>query len=512
MTPRRRVLNGRYELDELPIGKGGMGEVWLGRDTKLDRRVAVKLIRFPDDLPDDELVARFVRESRITASLEHPGVPAVYDVGTDQGRPFMVMQRIVGISGADLIAEHGPLPIAWAAAIAAQACAVLAAAHRASLVHRDLKPANLMLCPDGTVRVLDFGLAVALAAADSQITRTGQTLGTPAYMAPELVLAGTTGPATDLYAVGATLHELIAGRQPFRATTAYAVMNKHVDERPPPLRGIRADVPAELEALVLHLLAKATADRPASAEDVYHRLVPFVQELTTLPGVLTPPSIPSPVRMYASVVGRMPADAPVPRAPMGVAGSAGFSRGELRRAREEARSLVRASRYEQAAEALATVAQQASMLLPGADPDLLSLRFELANVLFDGGDYARGGREFGALATDLAERDGPADGVVLQCRQQEATCTAMLGHVDEALAQLRALLADELRWLGIDDERVLNLRKHIGLLELGSDRPGRARATLGALLTDLERVHGPRNVATVEVRALIEGLPASGAG
>src|SRR4051812_25759167 len=119
-----------------------MGEVWLGRDTKLDREIAVKFLRFPDGVPEEELVRRFHRESRITARLEHPRVPAVYDVGTHDGRPFLVMQRVHGISVADLVEEQGPLPIGWAAAVAAQVCAVLTAAHAASLVHRDLKPAN----------------------------------------------------------------------------------------------------------------------------------------------------------------------------------------------------------------------------------------------------------------------------------------------------------------------------------------------------------------------------------
>jgi eukaryotic-like serine/threonine-protein kinase len=107
---RGRVLHDRYELDELPVGRGGMGEVWLGRDVKLDREVAVKLNRFPDDANDPDLVRRFVRESRITALLEHPGVPAVYDMGTHEGRPSMVVERIRGISVADVVAEHGPCP------------------------------------------------------------------------------------------------------------------------------------------------------------------------------------------------------------------------------------------------------------------------------------------------------------------------------------------------------------------------------------------------------------------
>mgnify|MGYP000380349427 CR=1 FL=1 len=167
------LSEGRYELEQM-IARGGMGEVWLGRDVKLEREVAVKFIRFPDLEPDPELVKRFFREARITARLQHPGVPAVFDVGSHDGRPFLVMQRVGGISVADLVAEQGQLPVGWAAAIAAQTCAVLSVAHRAPLVHRDLKPNNLMVEPDGGVKVLDFGLAVALDRTDlSRITRTG---------------------------------------------------------------------------------------------------------------------------------------------------------------------------------------------------------------------------------------------------------------------------------------------------------------------------------------------------
>ncbi|GEL18366.1 serine/threonine-protein kinase [Pseudonocardia asaccharolytica] len=505
---RRRILNGRYELDELPVGKGGMGEVWLGRDIRLEREVAVKLIRFPDDVADEELVRRFVRESRITARLEHPGVPAVYDVGTQAGRPFMVMQRIRGISVSDLIAEHGPLPIGWAAAIAAQTCSVLSAAHRESLIHRDLKPGNLMLCSDGTVRVLDFGLAVALASSDSQITRTGQTLGTPAYMAPELVLAGMTGPQTDLYAVGCTLHEMLTGRCPFRGATAYAVMTKQVDERPPAVRSVRGEVPPGLETLVLELLAKAPEERPGSADAVYRRLLPFVGELGMLPGVLTPPSVPSPVRMYASVVGRA-LSVSEPAAPPREAAAAQphapqrFSRGELERARAEADSLVRESRYSQAAEVLAAVAQPATRMLGAADPDVLSLRFQLAIIRFDGGDYRRAAPTFADLAADIAAHVGPDEELALRCRRQEATCNALIGQTSKALRQLGELLEVERGRYGADDERVLELRKQIGLLQLGSGRQEAAQQTLRGLLADVERVKGPHDAAVEAIRKLI---------
>lgn len=505
----RLVLNERYELDPLPIGRGGMGEVWLGRDVKLEREIAVKLIRFPDGVHDEELVRRFVRESRITARLEHPGVPPVYDVGVHDGRPFMVMQRIHGITVADLVAEHGPLPIGWAAAIAAQTCSVLAAAHRESLVHRDLKPSNLMLCPDGTVRVLDFGLAVALASGDSHITRTGQTLGTPAYMAPELVMAGMTGPQTDLYAVGCTLYEMLTGRSPFRAATPYAVMKKQVDERAPAVRSERADVPAALEALIADLLAKKPEDRPGSADEVYDALLPFVRDLGMLAGVLAPPSVPSPARMYASIAGRVLADFPPevpdepPRAP--TPRQLDFDRAELDRAREEASVLVKESRYSQAAEILAAAAEPATRVLGALDPSVISLRFELANVRFDGGDYRGAAPVYRDLARDLGARNAD-DELALRCRLQEATCNALTGETSLALQQLVQLLEHMRRLYGEHDDRVLELRKQVGLIQLGNGQETEAVTTLTTLLADYERLRGPAHTTVVQLRNLIDGL------
>ncbi|SNT28362.1 Serine/threonine protein kinase [Asanoa hainanensis] len=347
----RTVVSGRYELDALPVAKGGMGEVWFGHDTRLDRPVAVKFVRFPQGEPDAQLIRRFVRESRIAARLEHPGVPAVYDAGVHDGRPFLVMQRIHGISVADLIAELGRLPVGWATAIAAQACAVLAVAHAASLVHRDLKPSNLMLEPDGGVKVLDFGLAMAIDLADfSTITNSGQVLGTPAYMAPEQILGGLSGPASDLYALGCTLHEMLCGEPVFAGSTTYALMDKQVDEEPVAVRTLRPDVPAALGELVLRLLEKKPEDRPASAAEVHERLLPYAVELVPLPGILQPPSAASPVRMYAKVLGRVFGTAAPPAAPpaVPVPRTAPPVSGDL----AEARRLIAQSRYSQAADVL----------------------------------------------------------------------------------------------------------------------------------------------------------------
>lgn len=216
-----------------------------------------------------------------------------------------------------------------------------------------------MLEPDGTVKVLDFGLAVALDLADgSRITSTGQLLGTPAYMAPEQVMAGMSAPASDWYALGCTLHEMLTGQQVFRGSTAFAVMIKQVDE-PPPLWRLRRDLRVELDRMILRLLEKKPEHRPADAGEVYRLLLPFVAELTPLPGVLNPPALPSPARMYPGVVSRVFAGAPLPgnaAAPASEPASnraRQFDRSDLQRARREASSLMKQSRCSQAADVLA---------------------------------------------------------------------------------------------------------------------------------------------------------------
>jgi hypothetical protein len=507
---KRTLINDRYELDDLPIARGGMGDVWGGRDIRLDRPVAVKLIRSHDGVSEQDYVRRFVRESRITARLQHPGVPAVYDAGTHAGRPYLVMQRVYGLSLSDLIAEQGQLPIAWAAGIAAQICAVLAAAHRASLVHRDLKPSNVMIERDGGIKVLDFGLAVAPTLPDfSKITQSGQPIGTPAYMAPEQVLAGISGPRTDLYALGCTLHEMVTGEPLFAGSTSYSLMSKQVSEPPPPLRGRRPDVPAQLDRLVLELLEKTPEDRPASAEIVYRRLLPLVGDLQPLPGILDHRSRPSPVRMYARVLGQVlagatqttTADSAATRPEPGPVG-----RDDVDRARREAADLVSESRYGQAAEVLAAATEPASHAFGGTDADVLSLRLDLANARFEAGDYRGAAPDYQRLAIDLAERDGPDTELVLHCRQREATCHALIGDTSRALRQLGDLLVDESRVFGPDDPRTVELRRQTALLQLGAGQRDAARQTLGRLLADLTRINGPADPGVVEVQRLIARL------
>jgi serine/threonine protein kinase len=513
----RSVIADRYELAEL-LGKGGMGEVWAGFDRRLDRKVAVKFIRSPDGRPDDELTRRFVRESRITARIEHPGVPIVYDAGKHRDDLYIVMQLVRGITVADLVAEQHRLPVGWAAGIAAQTCAVLDVAHRHSLIHRDLKPNNLILCPDGSVKVLDFGLAAAFEPGQhSRITGTGQILGTPAFMAPEQAIAGSSGPQCDLYALGCMLHEMITGETVFAARTAIAMLYKQVHERPQPLRSSRPGIDPELESLVLHLLAKKPEDRPSSAAEVYARLLPFATSLGPLGDAVLPSAEQSAVRMYATLIDRVCASGSpaTPALPDGRSRDHGaetwvdyrsLERSDLRRARDEASKLTRSARFSQAAETLVDMVEPATKVFGADDSDVLSLRLELANVRFYGGDYRTAAPEFRQIAADLARQRGADDELALRCRLQEATCHAAVGETAEALRQLQVLLADEERVFGPNDARPLELRRQIGLLLLGTGETAKARARLSVLHDDFVRLHGPDHPTVRELDERLSGL------
>jgi hypothetical protein len=263
------LLAGRYTLIT-PLGRGGMGQVWEGRDERLNRPVAVKLL-VTDTTGHDDQVRRFTREAAVTARVAHPGVPAIYDTGEyDQGL-YLVMELVNGCTIADLIAEQGPLPVPWVAAIGAQVAAVLAFAHSGEIIHRDIKPQNVMLMRDGAVKVLDFGVAGILS---QRITRTGVSVGTPAYMAPEQAHNLPATPRTDLYGLGCLLYEMLSGHAVFTADSPAALMRMHLEQAPAPL--FRPDLAPALWSLVWQLLEKDPARRPSSALEAYDRLLPYV--------------------------------------------------------------------------------------------------------------------------------------------------------------------------------------------------------------------------------------------
>ncbi|MDI3405017.1 serine/threonine-protein kinase [Streptomyces cavernicola] len=261
-----RVLAGRYELGEL-LGRGGMGEVWAAWDPVVHRRVAVKLMRLGEGMAEEERL--FLREAQTAGGLSHPGVVTVHDLGRDgDGTLYLVMELVGGRDLGKVLREEGPPAVATAVEWAAQAAAALAAAHEAGVVHRDLKPANLMLTRDGTVKILDFGIARFA----TTTTTASQVVGTLAYMPPERLLGQPSDARGDLYALGCVLSELLTGEPPFAHVEAPALMFAQVHTEPTPPGATRSGVWAGLDALVAELLAKSPRDRPATAQEVAARL------------------------------------------------------------------------------------------------------------------------------------------------------------------------------------------------------------------------------------------------
>jgi serine/threonine-protein kinase len=255
------LLGERYRLVRM-IGSGGMGAVWEAEDELLGRPVAVKVLS-ESLAPGERAVSRFEREARAAARLSGPHITAVYDFGRSEGRPYIVMELVRGETLADRLAREGPLPPHEAARIATHVADALEEAHAAGIVHRDVKPDNVMLTPAGDVKVMDFGIAAAAWAV--QITTSDLVLGTPSYLAPEQAKSEKTTPATDVYALGAVLYEMVAGRPPFVAESPVAVVQAHVRENPQPLDQMAEDVPPNLAAASMAALAKDPTQRPPSA-------------------------------------------------------------------------------------------------------------------------------------------------------------------------------------------------------------------------------------------------------
>lgn len=304
----RTTIADRYTLVS-PLGRGGMGQVWEATDTRLDRKVAVKLLITDAFVPGQDPgpdVRRFTREAEVTAGLTHPSVPAIFDAGTYDGGLYLVMELVDGCTIGDLVAEQGPLPIGWAAGIAGQIAAVLAIAHQSGTLHRDIKPQNVMLTRDGTAKILDFGVAGVVS---QRITSTGATVGTPGYIAPEQLHNLPASPQTDLYALGCLLYEMLAGEPVFTATSPAGLIRMHLDQAPPPLR--RPDVPPQLESLVWQLLEKDPARRPADARQVYDMLLPFVSAPGRLGHIDPQAASWTGTQLYAHVLARLAAAAPL---------------------------------------------------------------------------------------------------------------------------------------------------------------------------------------------------------
>jgi predicted Ser/Thr protein kinase len=288
---RGTTIAGRYEVIDL-LGSGGMAAVWRARDTVLDREVALKVLA-PAFASDPTFRTRFEREARHAARLTHPGIVTIFDSGADGQVAWIAMELVGGRTIRTVLAEDGPVPVDTAVRIAAEVCDALGAAHAAGIVHRDIKPANIVLTPDGRVKVVDFGIA-RLEGAD-QLTQTAGVIGTAAYLSPEQAAGGTAGPASDLYAVGCVLVQMLTGAPPFEADTPVALAYRQVHDEPRPPSAVRRDVPPEVDAVALRLLAKDVAARPATATLARDELLASVERTPTQTLVMEPlTAVPAP--------------------------------------------------------------------------------------------------------------------------------------------------------------------------------------------------------------------------
>ncbi|HEU5470402.1 MAG TPA: serine/threonine-protein kinase [Actinophytocola sp.] len=289
-TPEQRVVAGRYRLRRL-LGQGSMGTVWEAYDEFLQRPVAVKEVRVIPGIPEadaDELRERTLREARAIAVVSHPNVVTLHDVARENGEPFVVMEYLPALNLAEVLRGFGPLDAPKAATVGDAIAAGLAAAHRAGITHRDVKPGNVLVTGDGQVKLTDFGIARNVA--ELTLTRTGMTLGSPAYMAPEVAAGGDVTPAADLWGLGATLFAAVEGRAPYDPDGAVLETLSAV---------VHGDVPepsdGPLREVIAALMVKDPAGR-ASLDEVRRMLHPL----------LPPPGTP----LYTATDDEEPAEAP----------------------------------------------------------------------------------------------------------------------------------------------------------------------------------------------------------
>ncbi len=259
-----KQLGGRYQL-ERKIGGGGMAIVYKARDLVLNRPVAVKVLR-PQFGTDEDFVNRFRREAQAVASLSHPNIVSVYDVGQEEDTYFMVMEYVEGQTLKDLINQQGALPVAEAVRIAVQVCDALDHAHQNKIIHRDIKPHNILIGNNGRVKVTDFGIARAVTSAT--ITHTGSVLGSVHYFSPEQARGGVTQEKSDIYSLGIVLYEMVTGQLPFSGDSPISVALKHLQEPLPHPREINPNIPQSVENVILRALVKDPLLRYASAKEM----------------------------------------------------------------------------------------------------------------------------------------------------------------------------------------------------------------------------------------------------
>jgi serine/threonine protein kinase len=301
MRVTKGTLLGPYEV-VAHIGAGGMGEVWRARDKRIGRDVAIKVL--PEFAPGDERVRRFEQEARAAGALNHPGLVTIFDVGTVEGSPYIVMELLEGQTLREALGDDvapAPLPLKKAIDYAIQTASALAVAHEKGIIHRDLKPENIFITPDARVKILDFGLAKLTADGPDDkdktgrhLTSSGMVVGTPGYMSPEQVRAKPLDHRTDIFALGSVMYEMLCGRRAFDRDSAVETMTAILNEEPAPLGDYGIVIPPALEAIVQHCIEKSPRERFQSARDLAFqlRLLPDVQNSVASMTHTPPPAAP----------------------------------------------------------------------------------------------------------------------------------------------------------------------------------------------------------------------------
>ena len=525
MTDGKRRLAGRYRIDGL-LGRGGMSEVHFGYDERLDRPVAVKLLRPPSYVPGspdspeaveildalDRDQKRFLREIRMTARLELAGVPAVYDTGVDDlpdgtRQLWLVMQLLRGstletlLDGASFSGPDTP-SVAWAVAIAAQIAAVLADVHRVDIVHRDIKAANIMVTDGGLVKVLDFGIAILRGAgALPRLTQVDRTVGTPAYMSPEQWAGQLVTAASDVYSLGCLLFELLTGDVPFHGSSRLPLRVAHQESAVPSVAAARPSVPPALDALVAAMLAKDPAARPA-AEAVYRALLPVAAGTVAVADGLLPGGDErrDPVRPFRQpllgLTGRNPFQVPAD----GKAADDGPGTGTTRPLTEEAAARLRADvqvllEGEHPSDAISLLEAGLDRAVPGSVLEL-QMRRTLAAALLIGGQYSRAAQLFEQAGAAYRQYLGAADPWALDCAYQAGHAYAQAGKPDKALPQLRYYVMNAVPLAARDaDEaaKVMESRFVIAQLLASTGETESAIAELRAVRPLLAAAYGPES-------------------
>lgn len=276
---------GDFQVERM-LGRGGMGEVYVARQISLNRQVALKVLR-PDLLTKQNYLRRFEAEATAVAKLNHPNIVHVYTLGSTDNVRFIAMEYVQGTNLRDYLTKKGALDLPLAYSIMRQSAVAIGAAGEIGLVHRDIKPENILLTRKGQVKIADFGLCRDLDAEHLHLTQPGVTMGTPLYMSPEQAQGHPTDHRSDLYSLGVTFYHMLTGQPPFKGETPFAVALKQIKEPPISMSVRRPEIPAELDRLVMRLMAKEPTDRYQSAAEMLRDLA-RVKELIHAPSQAVP--------------------------------------------------------------------------------------------------------------------------------------------------------------------------------------------------------------------------------